>query len=68
MCQSNGRVTAAAVVDHIKPHRGDAALFWDVTNWQALCKQHHDSDKQRIEHGGRARQAVGIDGWPVDQK
>jgi 5-methylcytosine-specific restriction protein A len=25
------------VVDHIRPHMGDPALFWDEGNWQALC-------------------------------
>ena len=28
-------------VDHIKPHRGDLKLFWDRSNWQALCHRHH---------------------------
>ena len=32
----------AVVVDHIEPHRGDMERFWDRTNWQALCKRHHD--------------------------
>lgn len=32
----------ANVVDHVVPHRGDQPLFWDVNNWQALCKQCHD--------------------------
>ena len=55
MCEANGHTTPADVVDHIKPHRGDRALFWDATNWQALCKMHHDNDKARLEHGGRER-------------
>ena len=33
---------ADAVVDHIRPHRGDPVLFWDENNWQALCKECHD--------------------------
>jgi 5-methylcytosine-specific restriction protein A len=41
-CQRQGRVTPATVVDHIVPHRGDQALFWDRNNWAALCKYHHD--------------------------
>lgn len=49
MCLSEDRTTAASVVDHIKPHRGDARLFWDCSNWQSLCKDHHDSTKQREE-------------------
>ena len=24
------------------PHRGDQKLFWDKSNWQALCKKCHD--------------------------
>ena len=55
MCQADGLTTLAQVVDHIQPHRGDRKLFWDTTNWQSLCKQHHDSDKARLEHGSRQR-------------
>ena len=43
MCMAQGKYTKATVVDHIKPHRGDRALFWDRDNWQALCKSCHDS-------------------------
>lgn len=66
MCEAKGRVTAAAVVDHRIPHRGDPVLFWDESNWSALCKPHHDSDKQMAEKSGRVRVAIGLDGWPVD--
>lgn len=41
-CMKENRLTAATVVDHIIPHRGDAKLFWDKNNWQSLCKAHHD--------------------------
>lgn len=41
--------SAATVVDHVKPHRGDMVLFWDRTNWQPLCSHHHNSAKQREE-------------------
>lgn len=41
-CQRNGKLTPATVVDHIVPHRGDKALFWDKQNWQPLCKSCHD--------------------------
>jgi len=43
------------VVDHIKPHRGDEHLFWDIENLQAVSKEYHDSTKQRIEKGGRVK-------------
>lgn len=48
-CETEGMVTAATVVDHIVPHRGDMAIFWDSSNWQGLCVTHHSSDKQRAE-------------------
>ena len=41
-CQEQGKLIKADVVDHIKPHRGDKTLFWDQSNWQALCKKCHD--------------------------
>lgn len=51
MCRAAGRYTAATVVDHIRPHQGDRARFWDRANWQPLCKGCHDRHKRRIEHG-----------------
>lgn len=50
-CEAAGRVTAATVVDHVTPHKGDQALFWDTANWQPLCKAHHDA-KTATEDGG----------------
>lgn len=79
MCHKQGRIEAATVVDHIKPHRlkeaikgGDAAaiamaqkLFWDQKNWQGICASHHNSTKQRIEKRGVE---IGCDenGIPLD--
>lgn len=51
MCLQEGLTTAADVVDHVVPHQGNEVLFWDNSNWQALCKRHHDSDKQKMERG-----------------
>ena len=65
MCEREGRATPAQVTDHIKPHKGDLDLFWNPDNWQALCKQHHDSHKQSIEKGGKGKPAIGADGWPI---
>lgn len=42
---------AAVVVDHITPHKGDVALFWDRANHQSLCKRDHDI-KTSTEDGG----------------
>lgn len=41
-CQTEEKLTAATVVDHVIPHRGDVALFWDTTNWQSLCETCHN--------------------------
>ena len=57
-CEREGRVVAATDVDHIKPHRGDMALFWDSeNNWQSLCHSHH-SLKTATEDGGFGRAVV----------
>lgn len=37
-CKKSGKVEPATEVDHVVPHRGDRVLFWDSSNWQALCK------------------------------
>lgn len=50
-CLEEHVVTSATVVDHIKPHKGDMQLFWDSSNWQSLCKSHHDR-KTAKEDGG----------------
>lgn len=42
-CKKQGKFVKASVVDHVVPHRGDEQLFWDESNWQALCKNCHDS-------------------------
>jgi 5-methylcytosine-specific restriction protein A len=62
MCKP--RPTIANVADHIEPHRGDDKKFWNPDNLQSLCFTHHNSDKQRIEKGGKPKQSIGIDGWP----
>ena len=41
-CESEGLFKAAKVVDHRIPHRGNPVLFWDKSNWQSMCKRHHD--------------------------
>jgi 5-methylcytosine-specific restriction protein A len=41
-CEQAGIVSAATVVDHVVPHRGDEQLFWDESNWAALCERCHN--------------------------
>jgi len=65
-CDRRGRVTAATIVDHIKPHQGDQALFWDTNNWQPLCKDCHDTVKAQEEGRHTKRPRIGLDGYPVE--
>lgn len=51
------RVTAATVVDHKVPHRGDRSLFWDSSNWQSMAKACHDRKTAR-DDGGFGNQAI----------
>lgn len=48
-CESAGKLTLAAVVDHIKPHRRERALLWDENNWQPLCKKCHDRKTRTLD-------------------
>ncbi len=50
-CLKEGRYEPATVVDHVIPHKGDQRLFWDRTNWAALCKPHHDAKTARDDGG-----------------
>ncbi len=67
----------AAHVDHIVPHRLAEAktpeavaaarrLFWDKSNWQALCVDHHVSTKQKEERSGGGMIGCTPDGRPID--
>lgn len=53
LCVLCGR--PAKVVDHIRPHRGNLELYYDRTNWQALCLHCHavKSAKERAKDGDR---------------
>jgi 5-methylcytosine-specific restriction endonuclease McrA len=55
-CQQTGEICTgkhpagnSPVADHIVPHRGNEALFWDESNLQTVSKAYHDSQKQREE-------------------
>ena len=51
MCEKEGYIRIAQVVDHIIPHKGDNSLRLDPNNLQSLCKRHHDQ-KTATEDGG----------------
>lgn len=64
-CHEKGRVTPATVVDHIRPHRGDMSIFWDSSNWQALCAPCHDTTKAQLERSGTIK-GCDVEGRPLD--
>lgn len=49
MCKRLCAGKGEAVADHIIPHRGDEAMFWDADNLQCLCKSCHDGVKAKQE-------------------
>lgn len=53
-CLAANRVTEANVVDHITPHKGSSALFWQPSNHQPLCTSCHNAKTAR-EDGGFGR-------------
>ena len=53
MCARLEGKTSQLVCDHIKPHRGNAAMFWNEDNLQTLCKRCHDTEKQKAEQDSR---------------
>ena len=65
-CQQQGKVTAAEVVDHIEPHKGNRELFFAPNNLQSLCKLCHDSAKQRAESRGVKEIGADTMGVPLD--
>lgn len=56
-CQMCGRVSEQGmVIDHITPHRGEPALFWNEANLQVLCaspchNQHKQKQEQSLPQG-----------------
>jgi 5-methylcytosine-specific restriction enzyme A len=52
VCQKEGRVTPATVVDHVQAHKGDPALMWDPANHRAVCAPHHN---ERVDEGDFGR-------------
>lgn len=64
MCEAEGKVTPARDVDHIVRHKGNPLVFWDETNWQGLCKYHHQSVKASEERSGKVK-GCDITGLPL---
>jgi 5-methylcytosine-specific restriction protein A len=41
LCIARGLRVLTVDVDHIRPHKGDPYLFWNLENLQGLCKACH---------------------------
>lgn len=41
-CKAQGKIRPATVADHLRPHRGNEALFTDPANLQSLCSRCHN--------------------------
>ena len=60
ICSMAGRTSASTQVDHIQPHKDDPKLFWDVSNWQAICRRCHGKKTWLEEMGATFA-------WPMDE-
>ena len=58
MCADMGRTVGATVVDHVVPHKEDAAKMWGG-DLQGLCASHHSQKTARVDggYGNRRRDA-----------
>ena len=66
-CVKAGRVTAATVVNHRDPHKGDMARFSDRANLESACAPCHDGAIQSEERRGYSTE-IGADGWPTCER
>ena len=55
----------SAVVHHIKAHKGDLELFYDIDNLASACKACHDGPMQSAEARGYDT-TISENGWPED--
>lgn len=66
-CERQGKTVAATVVNHVQPHKGDKARFFDPANLQSLCAPCHDGAVQSEERRGYSTE-TGPDGYPADPR
>jgi 5-methylcytosine-specific restriction enzyme A len=64
ICKDKGLTTAAEVVHHLTPHKGDKNIFF-LSKLQSLCKHCHDGITQHEERAGYSNE-IGVDGYPID--
>lgn len=49
-CEAAGIIKPSQLTDHVRPHRGNEELFWDESNWAALCNQCHNKKSAGESH------------------
>jgi len=64
-CKKMGKITEATVADHITPISDDPKARLDPNNLQSLCKECHDTIKQRME--SESYNQVGLNGMPMSK-
>ena len=61
------RLARSTIADHVIPHKGDRARFFDPGNLQGVCKRCHDSVVRRDEgHTLGSLRGSDISGLPND--
>ena len=61
-CKKFARKRKATDLDHKMPHREDYELFWDINNWQGLCRRCHGR-KCATEDGAFGNPVRSVE-WP----
>lgn len=65
MCLTDGHTTPATICDHADKEAKATEEGFFAGPFRSLCKQHHDSTRQREERRGIVI-GCGPDGWPLD--
>lgn len=62
-CAAVGVTTRTDAVDHVEPHKGDQAKFWNSSMWQSACTWHHSVIKQQLERMYEAKEIAQSELW-----
>lgn len=68
MCVTGARYkddVRLANVNHVRAHKGDPELFYDLDNLETVCQGCHSKWIQKQERTGY-HSAIGEDGQPID--
>ena len=57
----------STVAHHLKPHKGDLGLFFDLDKLQSVCWTCYSGDVQSLE-ACEYDSNIGVDAWPTGPK